>query len=161
MEQPKFETVFEQYYDRIYKYALTIVLNKEDAEDVTENAFLLAYENYDRYDPNRSSIGTYLTRIVHNCAVNLLRSAAHAKRTEMPEDYEPVSEEDFTGQAESSDLLLRLYAKLSPEERDFLSLRYSMELKDKEIASLLNLNEKAVNKRYQRLLARCKELLES
>lgn len=155
-----FETIFEEYYDRIYKCAYTILLNKEDAEDVTENTFLLAYANYDRYDPDRASIGTWLTRIAHNCAVNVRRCAAHRKRADMPEDWEMAGGENFTGQVEASDLLFRLYAKLSPAEREFLDLRYTMDLKDKEIAELFNLSEKTVNKRYQRLLVRCREILE-
>ena len=64
------------------------------------------------------------------------------------------------GSLDASDLVLRLYAKLKIEERELLNMRYVMELKDREIASLLGLSEKAVNKRYQRLLAKCRELLE-
>ena len=156
----QFETVFEDYYERIYKYTYTLLLNKEDAEDVTGNTFLFAYANYDRYDAERASIGTWLTRIAHNCAVNLLQSAARRKRADMPEDWEMAGGGDFTEQVETSDVLLRLYEKLSLEEREFLNLRYTMELKDKEIAELLHLKEKTVNKRYQRLLARCRKILE-
>ena len=80
----------------------------------------------------------------------------------MPEDFE-ISDEraDFTGASDASEAVLRLYARLSPEERDFLNLRYVMELKDKEIASLLGLPEKTVNKRYQRLLAKCRSFVEA
>lgn len=158
MVRQDFETVYETCYDRIYKYAYTLLLNREDAEDVTEDTFIAAYSHYDTFDPGRSSVMTWLTRIAHNRAVNLLRSADHSRRTDMPETYEVASDEDFTEQALSSEMMLKLYARLSPEERGFLNLRYVMELKDSEVASIMNLNEKTVNKRYQRLLKRCRDL---
>ena len=160
MDKQSFERIYDNYYDRIYKYAYTILLNKEDAEDVTSETFVAAYVNYDSYDEAKASVVTWLTRIAHNRAVNLVRSAAYRKRAAMPENREFAAPGDFTEEIMSSEIILGLYAHLKPEEREFLNLRYVMELKDREIAELLGLQEKAVNKRYQRLLARCRTLLE-
>ena len=55
--KPDFETVFEVYYDRVYKYAYTILLNRENAEDVVEETFLAAYVAYPGYAPARLSSG--------------------------------------------------------------------------------------------------------
>ena len=156
-----FDVIYEAYYDCVYKYAFTLLLNKEDAEDVTSETFCAAYMSFNRYDSEKASIATWLSRIVHNCAVDLMRSAAYSKRAEMPSkrDWEDPGQ-DFTEQVEASDMVLHLYAKLMPEEREFLNLRYVMELKDKEIASLLRLPEKTINKRYQRLLKKCRLLLD-
>lgn len=151
--------MYEDYYDRIYKYARTLLLSKEDAEDVTEDTFIAAYQHFDAYDEKKSSPATWLVRIAHNKAVNLMRSAEYAKRAELPEDFEAGTDEDIPGQVERADEVLRLYAQLTPEEREFLNLRYVLELKDKEIATLLSQNEKTINKRYQRLLQKCREYL--
>lgn len=159
-EKPDFASVYEVWYDRVYRYARMLLLNRADAEDVTADAFLAAYEHYGRFDPAKASIGTWLTRIAHNRAVNLLRSPARVRRAEMPEGWDAPDATDAAGQAEDADLLFRLYARLTPEEREFLNLRYVMELKDREIAALLSLPEKTVNKRYQRLLARCRGLMD-
>lgn len=162
MKQPGFETVYEMYYDRVYKYAYTILLNKEDAEDVTAETFLAAYRNYSRYDAEKASIATWLTRIAHNRAVNLRRSAAYAKRAEWTEALDRTSDgTDFTGRVENDDTVLRLYARLRPEERELLNMRYVMELKDREIGGLLGLSDKTVNKRFQRLLVKCRGILKS
>ena len=154
-----FEAMYEDYYDRIYKYARTLLLNKEDAEDVTEETFIAAYHHFDAYDEKKASPATWLARIAHNKAVNLMRSAEYAKRTELPEGYEECTDEDIPGQVERADEVLRLYAQLTPDEREFLNLRYVLELKDKEIAMLFAQNEKTINKRYQRLLQKCREFL--
>ena len=135
-------------------------MNKEDAEDVTEDTFLAAYRHFDSFDPNKASAGTWLSRIAHNMAVNLMRSSSYSKKAEMPEAWDIQAEGDFTEEFASSDAILKLYSKLKPEEREFLNLRYVVGLKDAEVGSLLNLNEKAVNKRYQRLLAKCRTFMD-
>ena len=158
---PDFETIYDAYYDRVYRYAYTILLNREDAEDVVEETFLAAYAAYGRYDPSLASPATWLTRIAHNMAVNLMKSAAYRKRAEEPEEPERADESDFTRRVEDSDAALWLYARLTPAERDFLDLRYVMEMKDAEIGAMLGIPVKTVNKRYQRLLERCRTLMDS
>lgn len=155
--KPDFETVFEVYYDRVYKYAYTILLNRENAEDVVEETFLAAYVAYPGYDPARSSLATWLTRIAHNKAVNLVRSAAYSRETAMPEGF---ADRSPTVQDEPRYTVLWLYARLTQEEREFLDLRYVMGLTDKEVGALYSLESKAVNKRYQRLLKRCRQILD-
>ena len=159
--KPEFEKIYEDYYDRVYKYVFTMLLNREEAEDIVSETFILAYENYDRYDPAVSSPATWLSRIAHNRAVNMLKSAARRKRADMPSYYEAEDNSpDTAAESEDRELVLRLYAMLQAEEREFLNMRYAMGLSDSEVAELLGLNTKTVNKRYQRLLARCRRLLE-
>lgn len=155
-----FEAIYEEYYDRIYKCAFMLLLNKEDAEDVTSETFMSAYAFWGTYDPSRSSVGTWLTRIAHNSAVNLLRSAAYTKRAEMPETWEQTdTKNDFTDRVEARETAVWLYSRLTMEEREFLNMRYVMELKDSEIGEFMGVPTKTVNKRYQRLLLRCRKIL--
>lgn len=162
VKKPDFDQVYEENYDRVYKYTYTILLNKEDTEDVVSSTFMAAYAAYDRYDPERASLATWLMRIAHNEAINLVRSAAYSKRSEMPEYYEvPDNSEDSVRGLEDKESVLYLYSKLSAAEREFLNMRYVMQMKDAEVAETLGLPVKTVNKRYQRLLARCREILEN
>ena len=159
-EKPDFETVYNAYYDKVYKYVYTLLLHKENTEDIVAETFLSAYANYDKYDPEKASVATWITRIAHNNAVNLVRSAAYRTRAELPET-DLYGEEDpaLLHLEEDRDIVLKLYAKLSEKEREFLNMRYVMELKDAEIAELMGMQTKAVNKRYQRLLKKCRDLL--
>lgn len=158
--KPAFEAVYEEWYDRVYKYAYTLLLNREDAEDVTADTFLAAYKKYGSYDPARASIGTWLTRIAHNCAVNLWCSAEKQMRTELTDAWETADPSDFTEEITAADTVLRLFARLKQQERELLNLRYTMELRDREIAAMLGLPEKTVNKRFQRLLQKCRLILD-
>lgn len=161
-EKPDFGEVYEEYYERVYKYAYTLLLNKEDAEDVVADTFMNAFSAYGSYDPSRASISTWITRIAHNKAVNLVRSASYRTRAEMPEYYDaPDASDSMLSASEDRDTVLYLYSKLSAGEREFLNLRYTMDMKDSEIAELLGIQSKSVNKRYQRLLAKCRDILEN
>lgn len=158
--KPDFETVYKEYYDKVYKYVYTLLLNKENTEDIVAETFLSAYANYDKYDPEKASVATWIARIAHNNAVNLVRSAAYRTRAELPEtDLYGEEDSDLRRLEEDQDIVLKLYAMLSESEREFLNMRYAMELKDAEIAELMGMQTKAVNKRYQRLLKKCRELL--
>ncbi len=157
--KPDFAEVFEAYYDRIYKYAYTILLNRENAEDVVEETFLAAHIAYAGYDPTRASLATWLTRIAHNKAVNLVRSASYRMEQPLPDD-ETIATAAYDSQIEVRETVRWLYSKLTIEEREFLNLRYVMELKDREVAMLYGIETKAVNKRYQRLLKRCRQILD-
>ena len=154
-----FDEIYDKYYDRIYKYAYTILLNREEAEDVTADTFLAVWENYDRYDESKASINTWLTRIVHNRAIDLMRSASYTRRADLPENLASSGIERITDRLEKAEMVLWLFSRLSPEERELLNMRYVMGLKDEEIAALLDMEKKTVNKRLQRLLAKCRDLL--
>ena len=47
-QKPAFDQVYEENYDRVYKYTYSILLNREDTEDVVSNTFMAAYAAYDR-----------------------------------------------------------------------------------------------------------------
>ena len=80
----------------------------------------------------------------------------------MPEYYEvPDNSEDSVRGLEDKEAVLFLYSKLSTSEREFLNMRYAMQMKDAEVAETMGLPVKTVNKRYQRLLVKCREILEN
>lgn len=160
-EKPDFGKMYDEYYNRLYKYTYTILFNREDTEDVVSETFMTAMAAYDSFDPEKASLATWLTRIAHNKAVNLVRSAAYRKRAEMPEYYDvPDTSGEGIASMDDKETVMYLYSKLSSDEREFLNFRYAMGMKDGEIADLLGLPVKTVNKRYQRLLKKCKDILE-
>ena len=160
MVKPDFQDMYRQQYDRIYKYTYTLLLNRESAEDVVQETFLSAYRHYDSFDPAKGSVGTWLSRIAHNKAIDQLRTTACRMRAEWPETEEIGGEDrEIERLSEENETVLFLYARLSEEERELLNMRYVLELKDAEVADILGLKEKTVNKRYQRLLKKSLQIL--
>src|SRR3970040_310356 len=67
-----FTTLLRQYDRNIYRLALNITGNQEDAEDVMQEAFLKAYTHLDRFQGN-SRFYTWLVRIAVNESLMKLR----------------------------------------------------------------------------------------
>ena len=62
-----FDKVYEEQYDKLYKLAYRLTANKQEAEDVLQEAFLNAYSAFPKFQ-NKSQISTWLYRIVVNCS---------------------------------------------------------------------------------------------
>lgn len=67
-----FEAILSRYERQIFGAAFRILHNREDAFDVTQTAFMKAYEHLDRYDPHQA-FHTWLYRIGVNTALDLAR----------------------------------------------------------------------------------------
>lgn len=156
-----FQTVYEEYYDRVYNYVYRILLHRQDAEDVVSETFLKAMDAWHQYDPERASLSTWLYAIARNCAYNYTRAAGYraASLESMREDGtlpEPTENPWDAGSAEER--VWEILRELSPEERDFLSMRYGLGLSNREVAQALRISEAAAAKRYVRLLDKCRKI---
>ncbi len=96
--QNEFESLFQRSQRRAYNLALRLTGNTADAEDVTQDAFLRAWDNFDSYDHTRSFEG-WLFRIITNRVIDMRR---RQKRVPMfsldnpihgDEDGQPMSHE--------------------------------------------------------------------
>src|SRR4249920_4174478 len=68
-----FRELVEQHSRSAFRLAYRMTRNEQDAEDVVQESFLRAYRHLGRFEA-RSNFGTWLYRIVANCAVDLLRA---------------------------------------------------------------------------------------
>jgi RNA polymerase sigma-70 factor (ECF subfamily) len=68
-----FEALVKEHYRKAYAFAYRMTGNREDAEDLTQDAFLRAYRALDRYDRSRP-FERWLFRIIANLFVDNLRS---------------------------------------------------------------------------------------
>ncbi|WP_292144355.1 RNA polymerase sigma factor [Butyrivibrio sp.] len=154
----KFEKIYRENFERVYRYAYMILLDQHDAEDVTSETFMAAFNEFDSYDANKASVITWLSRIAHNKAINLLRSSAYRERNELPQ-MDTKGAEDKAIENISEDVAFATLSFLSAEEREFLTYRYVFEFSNKEIAKLQGSTEDAIKMRYKRLLEKCRKKL--
>ena len=68
-----FRALVERHSHRVFRLAFRMTGNEQDAEDVVQESFLRAYRHLGRFEA-RADFGTWLYRIVANCAVELMRS---------------------------------------------------------------------------------------
>jgi RNA polymerase sigma-70 factor, ECF subfamily len=82
-----FERFFEAHADRVYRLALHLLGNAQDAEEVVQATFLSAFEAVERFEP-RARLSTWLYRIAYNHALMLLRQRRPADP--LPDDDAPL-----------------------------------------------------------------------
>src|SRR6201993_3957164 len=82
-----FEQLVRQYERQIFRIAQHITQNREDAEDVTQDAFLKAYEKLDQFQGN-AKFYTWLVRIAVNESLMRLRKRRTGKMVSIDEDVE-------------------------------------------------------------------------
>ena len=71
-----FEELMRRNQSRVNSILFNMVGNREQAEDLTQDVFLRVYKARDNYQPE-ARFSTWLYRIVHNIALNALRSKHH------------------------------------------------------------------------------------
>jgi RNA polymerase sigma-70 factor (ECF subfamily) len=71
-DEAAFAEFFEAYADRVYRLAMGLLKQEDDAEEVVQATFLSAFEALDRFEP-QAQLSTWLYRIAYNHALMLLR----------------------------------------------------------------------------------------
>ncbi len=72
-----FDRMLREHHRRAFSFAYRMTGNREDAEDLTQDAFVRAYRARDRYDPTRP-FDRWLYRIIGNLFIDRLRSRPRA-----------------------------------------------------------------------------------
>ncbi len=174
-DKAEFARLVEAYSGLIYRLALKMVADPQDAEDVLQETFLKAYRALPQFD-GRSSLSTWLYRIATNEALMLLRRRkGPADAGLISLDEEPSEEEPSQGgvqivdwcclpenelmSAEARRYMEQAIAALSPALRSVFLLRDVEGLSTQETAEVLNVSEIVVKTRLSRARMRLRELL--
>lgn len=156
-----FSRLIAEHKDKIYRLALRLTGNREDAEDIVQETFLKAVDNIDKFRIE-SSFGTWL----YSIALNQFRAeVASQKRMELKQvdEYLPVSHDDkLTGlfdwgdphqKFENSQIQEIIENTLDRMDQKYslpFILRYMEELPVKEVAAILKLSVAATKSRILR-----------
>jgi RNA polymerase sigma-70 factor (ECF subfamily) len=138
-----FEVVLERHADAAFSLAYRICGKRGLAEDVAQEAFLAVWRSGSRYDRSRGSVRTWALSIVHNRAVDALRSAGvHERRRASDEGLEESlaaperTDAQAIGNAASQGIRGAL-GELPHEQRRVIELAYFGGFSQTEIASML------------------------
>lgn len=142
----------------VYGLALSILRHGHDAEDVTQDTFVRAWEKAEQYRPQGTPMAWLLT-ITRNLALMKLRERARTQDLP-PEDWASVAIESHEVTTEDRTVLTAALTTLSEEERQIVLLHAAAGLKHREIAQLLELPLSTVLSKYRRALLKLKQKLE-
>ena len=158
-DRPTFEDVYRDYLGRIYAYVRSQVPTAADAEDITAQVFMNAYQAYDRFEPRATTPAAWLFRIARNATFDHFRAHGRRERLRRTIEQQPVDEADPAGMAEERiqyRALLEHVARLPERQRDAISLRHSG-LSFEEVGTLMSCSEDAAKMLYHRALKALRE----
>jgi RNA polymerase sigma-70 factor, ECF subfamily len=170
-DRAEFARVLEDHSAAIYRLALKILNNSQDAEDILQETFIKAFRSIGSFD-GRAKLSTWLYRIATNEALMLLRKrrvsllSIEDPGENSASEQEPLEIMDWCCLPEEELMSSEALAHLD-EAIDALphSLRVVFLLRDiegqstREVAEILNLTETAVKTRLSRARLRLRELL--
>lgn len=159
--RPDFATVYDDHVWSVYGFFAYRVRSRPEAEDLTQLAFERALRAWDRYDPRRASVGTWLLSIARNLLIDHYRA-------DRGERERPIhNEEDWEsgpGPAASLGLAPELesaLAELGDREREIVALRFGADLSGKQIAEMTGLSLANVQQILSRSLRRLKDSIDA
>src|SRR6266487_5367359 len=166
-----FEELVRRYDRNVFRIAQHITQNREDAEDVVQEAFLKAYSNLEKFQ-EQSKFYTWLVRIAVNEALMKLRKRRPERFVSLDEDVKTEDDslprevadwspnpEQLYNQEELRDILSRTIQGLPPTFRTVFVLRDVEGLSTEETADALDLSIPAVKSRLLRARLQLRERL--
>jgi RNA polymerase sigma-70 factor, ECF subfamily len=137
------EALFRAHWPRAFRAAYLVTHDAGAAEDIAQESFLAAIRALDRFD-RRRPFGAWLHRIVVNRAIDWTRARKLRAEVELVESLPGPQSPSEGGET------LAALAKLSPEHRAVIVMRYLLEFTPGEIAEALDLPRGTVNSRLRR-----------
>ena len=159
-----FEYLVDRHKDKAFNLAFRICGNREEAEEIAQDAFLKAYKSLKDFKM-KSSFATWLFRIVYNTSVSLVRTRKKKVLSveEFPADAVDflsmnVSDEEAADEYRNS-LVNFALQKISEEERGLVTLYYYDELDTGEISSITGISRSNIKVRLFRARQKMAEII--
>jgi len=140
-----FDPLVRRYERVLFNVAGRMLGDREDARDVTQEAFLKAYQKLATFDP-RYRFFSWMYRIVLNESLNARSRRSRTGPLE-GEPTAPGSLEEGLDHRERRDRVQVALARLAPTDREVLVLRHFAELSYADIGAALGIAEKTVKSR--------------
>lgn len=159
-----FGKLYDQYVRQLYRFVYFKISNHEDAEDITAEVFLKAW-NYLQEKKEIKSFSGLLYQIARNCIIDVLRSrSSHPELINMGDTLE-VGDKGMWSNKLHNNLeyqhLVSNLKKLKHEYREVISLRFIDELNIREIAEITGKSNLGVRVTLHRALKKLKEIISS
>ncbi len=160
-----FTQIYEAYYKRVFKYICYRIDDQSMAEEICSQIFERIMIKYPSFSGNDKSFESWLFTIAKNTLNDYYRKKQRIFH--FPLDYimdkiaPKSSPDEYILTEENNAYLLQALKHLNERERALVSLKYGAELKNTEIAQLMDLSESNVSVILCRSLKKLKKILVS
>lgn len=150
MNEEKLAEYVRLYRGTVFRLAYSYLKNREDAEDISQEAFLRLYKSEESFQADEN-VKAWLIRVTINLSRNLLKSGWRKRRTELEKEI-PFSQKEENN-------LHDFISRLKPEYSVVIHLFYYEGYSIKEISEICRISSAAVRTRLTRARNQLKEML--
>lgn len=164
LSKEDFEAYCKEYYTIVYKYCYKRLSNKEDAEDATQQAFLIFYTKCSLLE--REHIKAWLLTTAHHMVLKEYKRRSRTinkeclfdeEMTELSKKVRSFEEDLIDYYAEK--YIDEIYSRLSIKEKELFDLYSDGNIKTAEIAKIMGLEPHACSMRKKRLIEKCRDIM--
>ncbi len=145
-DQAALTQIYEENFDRIYRYIVLKIGERTEAEDMTQQVFLSAFKSISSYKWKGTPFSAWLFRIAHNRIVDYLRKKS--KRVTVPLDESLASGSSNPGMEAERNLeiadLVSATRRLTDSQQEVISLRFAGGLSIAEVARIMGKSHGAI-----------------
>lgn len=152
-DSDSFAKIYDAHVDKIYKYIYYKVGTAAEAEDLTAQVFLNAWQARGRYRWTERPVSAWLFRIAHNLVIDHFRTN-HATVSidgvpflSYDDDVEELAQQHLT-----ADLLRKAMEQLTDDQREVVLLKFLEGYNTAEVATILSRDQAAVRALQRRAL---------
>ncbi len=133
------EKIYRDYHGKVFGYIRSKINSVQDAEDITADVFVKAFEKLDSFDESKASLSTWIYTITRNTLTDYFRT--RKVLAEIPETLEDDSSvENDVCNAEMLEILANALETLDERERDIIILRFYSGKTLKEITAQMGIS---------------------
>jgi RNA polymerase sigma-70 factor (ECF subfamily) len=158
-----FARLYEAHFDKIFRYLVLKIRNQTEAEDMTQQVFIKAYESIGSYQLQGVPFTAWLFRIAHNQMVDFIRKESKKPTVPLDESFPIKDDSDLEGEVETKiemEKVVLATKQLTIAQREVISLRFAGGLSITEAAKTMRKSEGAIKAlQHSAILALRKTLL--
>lgn len=156
-DQAAYEALYNAVASDIYRLAYSLLLHRQDSEDVVQEVMVYVFRSLHQFDPKRGSFRTWLYTITVSRCRNARRrkwlptvtlSSLLGMKSE-PRAPSSQSPEVAVAWRDACESIARALSKLSPRLREAVVLRYGQGLTYREMADVLDCPQKTAESRVR------------
>ncbi|MFA5386093.1 MAG: sigma-70 family RNA polymerase sigma factor [Candidatus Paceibacterota bacterium] len=161
-DEKAFGLLYSHYQPQIYRFIYIKLSKREEAEDLTHQVFLKAWQSIERFTYQKLPLSSWLYRIARNQVIDVYRTQKiELDIEEVPEiASEDKKVEDKIDLDEEVKKIRTAIRQLNPDQQDVIIMRYIEELSPQEIALALKKTPTAVRIIQHRALKSLRNILE-
>jgi len=156
-----FDELFRIYSGKVFNFAHFLLHSVEEAEEITQEVFIVVWENRKKINP-KFSFSSYIFGIAKHKILNVIRKKVYYYQYFEKKKIEQDTncEDDFLNK-ELKELINECIEKLPPKRKEIFKLSREEGLTYKEIAKKLNISENTVDVQIRKSLKQLQDALKN